>query len=198
MNKIDDLSWLTPIWEFYGKQKDFEMICGDWPDNYLELVRLLQTADQNIVKGWPSAESGTDQAGHPNAWSVRIRPLGVKMLQERPRQVHRQVTVDGVKFDVRSRVNFELLNADIEQVHVVAESYLTQLRNKPNLRTRKRLKCELHRVMMLRGPELRRDLYGSICLRIGADLPPDFWHIPQELLPNPPTVCVVKSKEACV
>jgi hypothetical protein len=60
----------------------------------------------------------------------------------------------------------------------VTESYLHQLRNRSTKSQRRACMCQLHRVMLLRGPQLRRDLFGSVCLRLGAPLPADFWHLP--------------------
>jgi hypothetical protein len=55
---------------------------------------------------------------------------------------------------------------------------LHQIRNNPTKGQRRACMCQLHRVMLLRGPELRRDLFGSICLRLGSPLPEDFWTLP--------------------
>jgi hypothetical protein len=47
--------------------------------------------------------------------------------------------------------------------------------------------------MLLRGPQLRRDLFGSVCLPSGAPLPADFWHLPPEKLPNVGKTCSTPS-----
>jgi hypothetical protein len=155
------------------------MVRGDWP-NYEELVKQFHNTDPKMVEAWPNQEYGTDEHGQPNALSVIVKPLGLQQLKEEPQEVRRQVTIDGTRVDLRNRSNFDLVNTGIEQVEVVAQSYLTQLRNKPIKKVRRACKCQLQRIMLLRGPELHCGLYASICLRIGAPLPPYFWYIPPE------------------
>jgi len=113
----------------------------------------------------------------PTTWE-RLK----EKLRERPsRKTNaRQVTVEGKEFDLRNAVNFALIRGRIEDVENVAQSHLHQLRQHTTKRQRRRLLLELHRVMLLRGEELSRPLYGSMCLRLGMPLPADFWHLPPE------------------
>lgn len=89
-----------------------------------------------------------------------------------------------VKYDTRIGRVFNILHADSEVLADVAYGDLNQFRNTQNKRVRRRLKAELRGMMLLRGRDLPRDLYGSVCLRLGMPLPPDFWHISPERLPK--------------
>jgi hypothetical protein len=120
-------------------------------------------------------------------YEITFYTKGVELSREEPkppRQVHRQITIEGKQIDVRNRANFDLLNARIEDVENLSQSYLHQMRSQPTKRQRRRLTCELQRVMTLRGKDLSRPLYGSVCLRLGMPLPADFWHLPPEMLPK--------------
>jgi len=142
---------------------------------------------------WSAALDGMVEAGYLLAWGERQDEAGTYTLTLTTRALEivktaraalkahvRQVTVEGGKrIDIRNRANFDLLQADIREVEAVAQSYLHQFRIEGVTKgQRRRLICELHRVMLLRGKELSRPLYGSICLRLGTPLPPDFWTLP--------------------
>jgi hypothetical protein len=77
-----------------------------------------------------------------------------------------------------------ILDVDPKILADTVEGDLSQIRNTRNMRVRHRLKAELHDIILLRGKDLPRDVYGSICLRLGMPLPPDFWHISPERLPK--------------
>jgi hypothetical protein len=191
-DEVLGMSILSRLWKFYGHKNQFDVLRKDWQE-FDEYVKILRLADPGtMLDVLLNNDFGTNEAGEPNAVTVRLKEIGVrrllerKQLQEQPRQVHRQATIKigDSKIDLRNRANYDLVTADITMVAAVAESYLTQLRNRPDIRTRKRLKCELLRVMMLRGKELQRELYGTVCLWTGSRLPRDFWHMGPDLPPE--------------
>ena len=178
--------WLLEIlFEMYGKKSEFIVRRRDVPGmDWGSVVAQMKQDYVSYADVFPGAE-GED--GLPQILDVRLKPNVFRDLKEAaPR---RQVTIDGKSVDVRNRANFDLLNADIKDVEKVAESYLSQFKNRPTKRVRRRLTCELQRLLLLKGPLLNRELYGSICLWTGAKLPPDFFRkLPKELWngPDPP------------
>jgi len=158
----------------------FELHTPEWIHDYPDIEQLIAYAsEQGLVDAVPSSGIGQDEAGHWYLWTITLRPKLVKILkgQAPGKDVRRQVTIDGKEVDLRNRANFDLVNARIEDVEAVTQSYLHQLRNSPIRGQRRACMCQLHRVMLLRGPELHRDLFSSICLRLGSELPEDFWSL---------------------
>ena len=183
--------WLIRTWTYAGKRQDYVALSNDWNSEYPDLATRLQDA---VKVGWIDGESKPlPTPENPNAtpdthW-IRLKPRTLEILRTTtkekpgPKTNTRQVTVEGKQIDLRNRANFDLLKAAIQDVENVAHSYLHQFAQDPTKRQRRRLTCELQRVMTLRGQELSRSLYGSICLRLGMPLPPDFWTLPPEMLP---------------
>jgi hypothetical protein len=134
-----------------------------------------------LADGTPLVRVLADLVRTPSSVVVKLTAEGGHILPRKGRRepTVRQITLaDGSKVDIRNRANFDLLIARIEEVEAVAQSYLHQYRVKGVTKgQRRRLICELHRAMLLRGKDLSRALYGSICLRVGAPLPPDFWTV---------------------
>jgi len=185
---------LVEIWELNGKRTQFDMMRKEWPENYLDWMILTGKVVPTMLKAWSNQDS-KDEDGRFSFITVRFTPLGLKlmrelgeglkMMREGPKTHRRQITIEGKEIDLRNRANFDIAVAGIKEVEGVAQSYLTQLRNRPNKRVRRRLKCELQRVLLMRGPELNRWLYGSVCLWTGAGMPPDFFtSTPPEGLPK--------------
>jgi hypothetical protein len=196
------LEWLHSVWLACGggKGKDeFEVFADDWKGElgYPALVKLLKGAEE---KGYLAAIP--DMIQPDIVTHVKLFPGCLRTLEEiterlkqasrdkpGPKTNARQITTtqeDGtrVKYDTRIGRVFNILHADSEVLADVAYGDLNQFRNTQNKRVRRRLKAELRDMMMLRGKDLPRDLYGSVCLRLGMPLPSDFWHISPERLPN--------------
>jgi len=175
----EDLEWLRPLWILCGQKKQFEVRSKDltFPGGYKALLEKLKDANKRgVLDYWPAFEGASD------SYVIRLAPGTVAALEETvkpaPRTPCRQITVQSREIDLRNRANFDLVVARIEDVEDVAESYLTQLRSKPTKKQRRACTCQLQRILLLRGAELSRWLYGSISLRIGSPLPSDFWTAP--------------------
>jgi len=195
------LEWLRRVWLACGgvKRKDeFDVFADDWKGElgYPALLKLLKGAE---AKGYLAAIPSSTQPDivtHVKLFPGCLRTLEEMTEQKQasrqkpgPKTSTRQVTAiqeDGarIKYDTRIGRVFNILHADSEVLADVAYGDLNQFRNTQNKRVRRRLKAEVRDMMMLRGKDLPRDLYGSVCLRLGMPLPSDFWHISPERLPN--------------
>ena len=194
---------LIEIWEANGKRAQFDMVRKDWPENYLDHVALIGKIAPTILESWWNPDS-KNADGNFTLITVRFTPLGLKMIRELtqehkdkpgPKTNRTQITIDGQKVDLRNRDNWILVTADIKEVENVAASYLHQLRNEPTKRVRRACLVQLQRLMLLRGKEINRDLYGSICLRLGYPLPSDFWKLTGKL-PEPTHTPLTASQQA--
>jgi hypothetical protein len=93
-------------------------------------------------------------------------------------------TLEGVKYNTRSDYVRMILDADLKVLADTVEGDLSQIRSAKNKRVRRRMLSELHDVVALRGKDLPRDQYGSLALRLGMPLPPDFWHLSESKVPE--------------
>lgn len=108
----------------------------------------------------------------------------LKMIpKEKPgRKSHEtQITIEGKTRYMSDRVRM-ILDATPKVLADTAQGNLAQIRNTQNKKVRRRLLAELHDIALLRGEDLPRHVYGSLCLRLGMPLPPDFWSLPPEIL----------------
>lgn len=142
------------IWKFYGRKGEFEMIRTDWPDKYSDLVNLLKTTDPTVVEAWPNYDYGTDEKGQTNAVHVSIKPLGLRLLKERPQEVHRQVTVNGKKVDLRNERALMILTPPIENLVTMIPLWVQQLRIEREPRPWRAIYLKLDRLLTYRGHEL--------------------------------------------
>lgn len=191
---MDYKPWLKETWQHYNKAGTFDVDLAQWIAAYPNIFQDMQAPDGSFEAMWdPTCMTTLPDQKTPALVRIALTPETLKDFRAEPREKQKpgpktnatQITVDGKETDLRNRANFDLLNGRIEDVENVAESYLHQFRIEGVTKgQRRRLICELHRVMLLRGKELSRPLYGSICLRLGMPLPPDFWHLPAGMLPK--------------
>jgi len=182
--------WLRKAWKHYSRAGTFDVDMAQWLRDYPNLREVMDKPSEYFealaIPGTTLPDGVT-----PALVTVRIEPKILEALKAEPREKpgpksnNRQLTIEDKAIDLRNRANFDLLDARIEDVENVAQSYLHQFRIEGVTKgQRRRLICELHRVMLLRGKELSRPLYESICLRLGMPLPADFWTLPAEMLPR--------------
>jgi hypothetical protein len=91
-----------------------------------------------------------------------------------PKTHSRQLSAGGKKFDVRSGRVHMLVDAKIQDLENVTYSLLHQLRTSNVKVVQRRMKGELHDIMLLRGSDLPRSLYDTVNLRLRGlfdDLP---------------------------
>jgi hypothetical protein len=182
--------WLIRTWEYYGRKQSYDIQAWTWEGEYPNLWQLVQdAAKQGIIQVTSGSVSATVPGSTPNNHFVILQPVTWERLKQAVRQrpgpkTHQtQITVDGKTRYMSDRVRM-ILDADIPALVDTIEGDLDQIRNTRNMRVRRRLKAELHDVILLRRKDVPRDVYGSVCLRLGMPLPSDFWHIPPERLGN--------------
>ena len=194
----EEIKWLCPVWLACGGKEEFDVFPSDWTGEggYQALVQHLQDAEKReLLVVSPIDQVQPNEGVHVMLFPGTARTLEEETEARKRRSVSRQVTVGGKGVDLRNRANFDLFGADMEDVENVTHSYLHQLRSDPTKGQRRRLICELHRVMLLRGRELSRRLYGSLCLRLGMPLPPDFWKLSRTEVGNGKWVTCVCDRE---
>ena len=181
--------WLARAWQHYGKARSFDLDMEYWLSEYPNLLDLIDASNGSLFKALSVPGTMLDDGKTPALTTIGLMPRTLEQLKAAtrekpgPKTHERQITLaTGEKVDLRNRANFDLVEADPRDVDNVARSYLHQFRTRPTKRQRRRLIIELHRVMLLKGQQLSRSLYGSICLRLGMELPPYFWHLPREML----------------
>ena len=156
----DPLECLHQIWKYHGKKESFEMIRGDWPSEYWD---LLEKMDPTLIEAWPNNEY-KDASGQPGSTSVRIKPKGLELLHQlqRPREVHRQVTIDGKHVDLRNSKNHLLMTVPIEHLEVVAPLWLNDFKTEQDLRAFRALRMKLQDLLAYRCSELSPPLKNMI------------------------------------
>jgi hypothetical protein len=194
IQKLSVPEWLVRAWRHHGKTTQFDLDMQEWLEEYPDLSKLIEASNGVLLDAWPVPGIILEDGKTPAVYTIQLKPRTLEFLQASrekpgPKTHDRQITIQGKQIDLRNRANFDLLNAHIEDTENVSQSYLHQFRSEPTKRQRRRLTCELHRVMVLRGREFSRPLYGSICLRLGIPLPEDFWCLPPEMLPNVGKTC---------
>ncbi len=192
--------YLARSWQHHGKARSYDLEVEQWLGEYPNLLDLIDADDGSLFDARPNSGTMLDDGKTPALITIALKPRTLERLKaatrERPgpRSNNRQLTIEGKEIDLRNRANFDLVNADIRNVENLARSYMHQFRTRPTKRQRRRLICELDRLMLLRGQELSRPLYDSICLRLGMEVPPDFWHLPSEMLSDPELVSKIVGK----
>ena len=150
----DPLECLHQVWKFYSKKESFEMIRGDWPSQYWD---LLDKMDPTLIEVWPNNEY-QDSSGQPASMDVRIRPKGLELLHlhqwQRPREVHRQVTIDGKKVDLRNDRARMIVTMSVESLVALTPIWIEQLQIEREPRPQRAMRLQLERLLAYRGPDL--------------------------------------------
>ena len=126
------------------------MIRGDWPSQYWD---LLDKMDPTLIEVWPNNEY-QDASGQPASMDVRIKPKGLSLLQQRPREVHRQVTVDGKGIDLRNDRSRMIVTPPIENLIIMATVWMNRLKTERNIGPWRANRLTLDRLLAYRGHEL--------------------------------------------
>jgi hypothetical protein len=180
--------WLWKTWTHYSRKGTFDIDMAQWIAVYPNLLELMGSSDGSF-EALPNPGMTLEDGVTPALVTITVAPQTLEQLRAAPRERpgpktnRTQLTIDGREIDLRNVVNASLVSARVEDVENVAHSYLHQFRSSPTKRQRRRLTCELQRVLTLRGKDVSHPLYGSICLRLGMPLPEDFWSLPGEMLP---------------
>jgi hypothetical protein len=131
------LEWLGQAWqvEGRGRGREFPISPCEWAQECPALLQILQEAErQQRIDLIPDQGAGKDEGGNWLMWTVRLRPGTVQILHQR--RVHRQVTVDGEKIDLRSIVGRMLFTASIANLADACRLWLADLKNERKQKTR--------------------------------------------------------------
>jgi len=110
---------------------------------------------KGLLEAWPNHEM-TMEDGGPGSITIRLKPETLEGLANEARKVHRQVTLDGEKFDLRSGINQELTLTGIEDLAEISiPCWISNIRNDLDPSVRRASQRMLQRAVHLRGEELR-------------------------------------------
>jgi hypothetical protein len=140
----------------------------DWPD----VPDLLSSLNRLQVEAKVRFTVIYDRAGRDEArkkpsgvvvfltakgWEA-IQTLKTTMKETTTLTVHRQVTIDGQKIDIRSGEVYSILYGDLESLVESASAMCAQVLNdQVYLKTRRQCQVILHKVLRLRGQDIRLD-----------------------------------------
>jgi len=133
---------------------EFDMVRADWVKDYPDLVELLSKADPTVVQAWPNSDFGTGEDGLPLAMTVRIEPLGARLLRQQPREVRRQMTVNGRRVDLRSERAHMIVTPPVENLIIMAHIWMKRLETEQDQRAWRANRLNLERLLTYRGHEL--------------------------------------------
>ena len=85
---------------------------------------------------------------------MKFTTMKEEMEQEDTREVHRQVTVNGEKIDLRSPTNYMIATASPSALAMEIRTQLFNLRNAPEMRTRIGSEMRLRRIALLRWNDI--------------------------------------------
>jgi hypothetical protein len=161
---------LKELWEAYEKKQEFDVCKIDFPVNWGSLVKRLLNVPSIILEAWPDKLLGFDEEGQPKVVRVRLRPHGLQQLRELqekqkpgPKTNRTQITINGKEIDLRNRAWFDIVSAQIKDLEFVVANLLIQLTEEPTKRVQRACTCMLQRILLLRGRDLNRELYGAVC-----------------------------------
>jgi hypothetical protein len=167
---VAGVEWLRSIWEYYGRKVKFQVRVDDWK-NYLDLVDLLRKADPTIVQAWPNNEV-VDANGQSALMDVEIKPLGMKLLKDQPREVHRQIKIDGENIDVRSERWASVVGVPVENIIADVKRDLKKLAREGDLAARKGIIMDWRRILRAKRHELPTVLAAKMDREIAKPLVP--------------------------
>jgi hypothetical protein len=130
------------------------MLKSDWP---LEYFDLLAKVDSSLIEIFPNNEL-RDDSGQPCATCVHIKPEGLKLLRDRSRVVHRQITVEGKKIDLRNGRAHLILAPPLENLVSIVPIWIGELQREREPRTWRAIRLQLERLLIYRGHELPLEL----------------------------------------
>lgn len=171
--------WLIRTWNFAGRKSEYTAYELRWMDEYPNLWQLVKQA---VKDGLIDARSTPEPDprypdGTPNEHLIMLKPRTLEMLRaatkEKPgvKTNARQVTAeDGTKFDMRSGRVYMLAKAAPEDLENITYSLLHQLRTSQVKAVQRRMKSELHDILLLRGRDLPKSLYDTVNLRLRGQL----------------------------
>ena len=145
---------LRAISTFFGNKVEFVMSRSDWIPRYPKLDQLLADAERGrLIDLIPYDKAGEDEAGNCLMWTVRVLPGAVEILKE-PRKVHRQVTIDDQKIDLRTMVGRMICTSSIVNLADTCRLWLADLALETDPKARRKARILLERTIGFRGQDL--------------------------------------------
>jgi len=142
---------LRRLWIHGHRREDVKVVPADWIQGFPDLMQLLeQGKSQGLIELYPTE---TEDRGY---WiqDVTLLPSTLERLQSEPRSVHRQVTVDGQKIDLRSMVGRMIYETCVENLADACRIWLFDLKNERKATARRKVHILLSRTIGIRGKEL--------------------------------------------
>jgi hypothetical protein len=125
-----------------------------------------------VVEAWPNVDFGTDEDGLPLAMTVKIKPGAAAFLREHPRAVHRQITIDGKRVDIRSERAHMIVTPPVENLIIMASIWMKRLETEQDQRAWRANRLNLERLLTYRGHELPLALKDDVIKALDKDPKP--------------------------
>jgi hypothetical protein len=164
---------LSRLYSFY-KRTTMEIEFKEWPDipDLLTQLNALQTEGKLWCQPIYTRSAPTAEREKPSGAVVRLTGKGLEAIRalkttmKETTTVHRQVTIDGHKIDIRSAEMYSIIYGDVESLIESARAMCRQVSNElVYLKTRRQCQVILHKILRLRGQDIRQnapEVYNEI------------------------------------
>ena len=147
-------AWLIELYKLYGEKEKFDVVMDDFPkDKWDVYVRDIPHVNPSLIEVVPSDTVPYD-GGQPCAFTVRIRPSFLQIVKSQPRAVHRQITIDGVKHDLRNEAGVIMATDPIDLIDLVKINIAHVMNPQEDCGPRRCFQGKLQKTFNLRGQEL--------------------------------------------
>lgn len=149
------LQFLRDVKEAHPGRSEMTLHAVDWIHDYPDIEQLLAAAsEQGLIDAWPQRANGQDSEGRWYFWDVTLNARLIRVLKARPCEVHRQITVNGEKIDIRSIVGKMLFTTSVANLSDACRIWLADLKNERKATARRKVRILLSRAVGIRGEEL--------------------------------------------
>jgi hypothetical protein len=157
--------FLFKLWWDRGKVGEFTVSLTAFLDRFPDFRELIEACvREDLCEAWPSVECEIDRWHLPakdalpkESYNIRLTPRGLLCMKEMTKEdkpVHRQVTIEGEKVDLRSAVALLIITGRIANVADTARLWLACVRNERHVSARNKTRINLERVIGWRGDDL--------------------------------------------
>ena len=157
------LSFIRDVKEAHPGKTEIMLQTVEWVHDYPDIEQLLSSAsEQGLVDAFPKRELGQNEREEWNYWDVTLRPKLVKILKAQPREVRRQVTVDGQHVDIRNKKGLMMATSPIENLLALAQVSLEEVTRETDPKVRRAHVMYLRDLIGFRGHELPEQRKAAI------------------------------------
>jgi hypothetical protein len=158
-----------------GKRDMLEVVQSEWRQAHSDFNALFA-----VLKSLEIVEVLTPPEVKDDVIVLHVKPkfyiVEDELEREDASEVHRQVTIDGEKIDLRSAVSHEIITAPVPAIESEIRTQLFNLRNAPKMKIRLGAEMRLRRIKNLRWEDITPSERAEI---EQAMMSPSKWSIPR-------------------